>query len=282
MELKLTSLAIALMMIHSPLFAQEERSVIAVMNAESYQDDIDVTHYWKSEKLDGIRVIWDGKRLVTRQGHTIHAPSWFTKSLDNTLVEGELWAGRGQFALVQSTVLDQTPNDNAWKQITYMLFDLPQEKGNYPHRYQKLKSLVAQAAVPHIQYVEHSPISSKDALFAYLDQVMQKQGEGVMLRKIDATYQPGRTMDLVKLKRHQDAEAVIVGYKEGTGKYRGMLGSLRVKMSDGKEFYIGSGLSDEQRMNPPAIGSTVTFRYNGYTQHGTPRFTRLVRERMLF
>ncbi|NAX20689.1 DNA ligase [Vibrio sp. V39_P1S14PM300] len=280
MELKLTSIAIALLMTHSPeSFAQEALYSIPVVNAEMYQPDIDINQYWQSEKLDGIRVIWNGTHLTTRQGNLIHAPKWFVSSLPGYPVEGELWAGRGQFALVQHTVLDKEPNDVAWKQITYMLFDLPMASGNYPKRYAALKTLVTQIDSEHVKYVEHSPITSEQSLFDYLDEVSDSDGEGVMLRKITADYQAGRSSDLLKLKKYQDTEAVIVGYKAGSGKYQGMLGSLRVKLQDGTEFYIGSGLSDQLRKHPPQIGSTITFRHNGYTHLGVPRFARFLRER---
>lgn len=314
MELKLTTVAIALLMSHSPLAIAKETVVndnvaqiqsapstpaqessfsssamqgeaslsIPTANAIAYRDSMDVERYWKSEKLDGIRVIWNGRQLMTRQGNPIAAPAWFTEGLPTYPVEGELWAGRGKFALVQSTVLDQTPHETAWRQITYMLFDLPTTQGDFAQRYHQLQTLIEQINQSHIQYVEQSPIVSKADLMDYLDHIVAAGGEGVMLRKVAAPYRAGRGEDWVKLKRYQDDEAVIVGYKEGTGKYRGMVGSLRVQLADGTEFYIGSGLSDAQRENPPAIGQTVTFRYNGYTQHGIPRFARLVRERLGF
>ncbi|MGC9460774.1 DNA ligase, partial [Vibrio genomosp. F10 str. 9ZD137] len=91
-----------------------------------------------------------------------------------------------------------------------------------------------------------------------------------------------RSSDLLKLKKHEDTEALVIGYKLGEGKYRGLMGSLRVRLESGAEFNIGSGFTDEQRRNPPKIGSTITFRYNGWTQNGIPKFARYLRERKLF
>jgi len=45
--------------------------------ATVYQDNIDVTKYWISEKLDGVRARWDGTKLISRGGHTFAAPDWF-------------------------------------------------------------------------------------------------------------------------------------------------------------------------------------------------------------
>ena len=41
----------------------------------------------------------------------------------------------------------------------------------------------------------------------------------------------------------------------------------------------GNGLSDAERDHPPAIGSWVTYRYNGMTTNGIPRFARYLRIR---
>ena len=87
---------------------------------------------------------------------------------------------------------------------------------------------------------------------------------GGMLHKKTALYKKGRSNDLLKLKPYTDAEATVL-YKEGKGKFSKMVGS-------GIVFYIGSGLSDAQRKNPPPVGSRVTFRYQGFTKKGIPRF----------
>ncbi len=258
-----------------PIGLPPERLVLA----NQYEQGIDVNQYWKSEKLDGVRAVWDGEHLFTRNGNRIYPPSWFVESLPNIKLEGELWAGRGNFHLVQSTVLDKTPTDEAWKKIDYMLFDMPGAAGDYQKRYYNIMHWVALIQESHIKYIEHTPIKSEQALFHHLDNVDVDKGEGLMLRKVSSRYQAGRNNDLLKLKRHHDAEAMVIGYKSGTGKYKGMMGSVLVKLQDGSEFYIGSGFSDAMRLSPPEIGSTITFRYNGFTQNGIPKFARFIRER---
>lgn len=250
-----------------------------LMHAKNYQDGINTAEYWKSEKLDGIRAIWNGKALKTRSGKSLIAPEWFTEALPNFPVEGELWAGRGNFHIVQQTVLDKTPHTQSWKKISFMLFDMPHAAGDFRKRYFNIVHTVNQIDVEHIKYVVHTPIASEAELFHYLDNVSGESGEGVMLRKVTSRYQAGRSTDILKLKKFHDAEARVIGYRVGRGKYQGMLGSLLVKLDNGIEFYIGSGFSDDQRKHPPEIGSTVTFRHNGYTDNGVPKFARYLRER---
>ena len=56
-------------------------------------------------------------------------------------------------------------------------------------------------------------------------------------------------------------------------------GALLMRTDSGAQFRIGSGLTDGQRAHPPAIGIRVTYRYNGLTVHGLPRFPRFLRIR---
>ncbi|MDN3612904.1 MAG: DNA ligase [Vibrio gallaecicus] len=277
--MKLTQLTIATCLSFSSYAHQSYMPPESLVLANQYEQGVNVDEYWKSEKLDGVRAVWDGAHLHTRNGNRIYAPSWFTKNLPNVRLEGELWAGRGKFHIVQSTVLDQTPNDEAWKAIDLMLFDMPGAAGDYQKRYYNILHWVAVINEDHIKYVTHTPILSERILFEHLDNIGSDEGEGLMLRKVSSRYQAGRSNDLLKLKQHHDAEAIILGYKGGTGKYKGMMGSVLVKTKEGAEFYIGSGFTDELRLSPPEIGSTITFRYNGFTQNGIPKFARFVRQR---
>ena len=95
-----------------------------------------------------------------------------------------------------------------------------------------------------------------------------------MLHHALAHYRGGRTDQLLKYKRWNDDEARVIGYRPGKGKYAGMVGALLVQDAHGRQFALGSGLRDADRARPPAIGSRVTFRYNGLTANGTPRFAR--------
>ena len=100
-----------------------------------------------------------------------------------------------------------------------------------------------------------------------------------MLHHRGSIYRNGRSEWLLKYKRHDDAEARVVAHLPGKGKYEGMTGSLLVERPDGVRFRLGSGLSDVQRADPPPIGAWVTYRYDGLTSKGVPRFARFLRVR---
>ena len=115
----------------------------------------------------------------------------------------------------------------------------------------------------------------------FFKQVTNLGGEGVVVRDPAAEYQTGRLKSALKMKSFQDDECEVIGYRSGRGKYQGMVGALRCKLSNQKIIGIGSGLSDQQRESPPVVGSIITFKYYGLTAKGLPRFPVFLRQREL-
>lgn len=247
--------------------------------AETVRRDTDVTRYLVSEKLDGVRAFWDGRVLVTRGGHVINAPAWFVEHFPARALDGELWAGRGQFERTSATVRRQTPDDAEWRQLRYMIFELPHAEGDFRERVQTMQRVVAEVAVPWLHAVEQFTVRDRKELDAKLARVVKAGGEGLMLHRADAPYLTGRHDALLKMKPLYDAEATVVGHLPGKGKYEGMLGALRVRTEAGVEFSLGTGLSDAVRRAPPPIGTIITFRYRDVTERGIPRFASYHRVR---
>ena len=247
--------------------------------AQPYRADLDIQAYWVSEKYDGIRAHWDGKQLRSRQGLTIDAPSWFTQHWPVHALDGELWAGRGNFSAVQATVALGRQDDTGWKSVRYMVFDAPQHAGHFVERQQALQRWVATLHQPWVQIAPQWQVPSHTALMRQLRSMSAQGAEGLMLRCADAPYRAGRSDDLIKLKLFDDAEAVVVQHMPGKGKYQGMLGALLVELPNGQRFKIGSGFSDAERAHPPPVGSTITYRHNGTHPSGIPRFARYWRQR---
>lgn len=251
----------------------------ALMLASDLRGDIDVAPYFVSEKLDGVRGRWDGQALWTRGGQRIATPDAFTRGWPGVPMDGELWIERGQFDAVSALARRDRPDPAAWHRVRFMLFDLPAHGGPFTERVAAMRALVVRARHPHLAMVAQTPGSSRAALDAQLRAVVAGGGEGLMLHHRDAYYGAGRSPTLLKLKPHDDAEARVVGHTSGNGKYAGMLGALVVEHHDGRRFRIGSGFTDAQRADPPAAGVWVTYRHNGLTATGLPRFARFLRVR---
>ncbi|MGX9416139.1 DNA ligase [Vibrio sp. WJH972] len=264
----------------SPIFATTYTPVpipLAVTYNQSAQINI---NYLVSEKLDGIRAIWTGQGLITRRGNPIIAPSWFTQDLPPFALDGELWASNLSFEEIQSTVLTLQPNDNMWQSIQYHIFDRPDTQQPFAVRYKNLEQWFSGIRLKdHLRLVSHHKVSDTTQLNRLFNEVITRGGEGLILRDPDTTSINGRQQGMLKLKPYQDAEATVIGYRAGKGKYTGLVGSLIVRDSNNVEFAIGSGLSDKLRLTPPEIGSQITYRYQNLTQKGKPRFARFLRVR---
>ena len=247
--------------------------------AQTYRANVDLAAYLVSEKLDGVRAIWDGNVLRFRSGKIIPAPAWFSAGFPNHPMDGELWMGRGRFDQVSAATRREIPSDDEWKQISYQVVELPRGQGSYNERLSSLAISIASAKVPWLQLLDQFQVADEEQLQSTLKTIVQNKGEGLILHRSDALWQTGRSDVLLKLKLQSDAEATVIGYVPGKGKYLGLTGALLVEMPNGTRFKLGSGLSDELRRNPPAVGAVVTYRYRDITPNGIPRFASFWRVR---
>lgn len=263
-----------------PTWLLAQTAVPPLSLAKSFKADAFNGLYWLSEKFDGMRCYWDGTQLLSRSGHVIHAPAFFTQGLPNEPLDGELWLGRGQYQALMRIVLDEEPNEAQWRQVSFQVFDLPSQKEkHFEARQQRLKQMILDLDLRHVQWVQQEKITDLQTIETRLDELTSKGAEGIMLRPAGSFYLAGRSETLLKYKRRQDAEAKVIAYQAGKGKYDGSVGAIWVEKPDGTLFKIGTGFSDDERDNPPPIGSTITYTYQGYTERGLPRFASFERIR---
>lgn len=245
--------------------------------AMHHTDDVDPADCLVSEKFDGVRAFWDGRTLRHRSGHAIAAPAWFTARLPAQALDGELWAGRRRFESLVGTVRRQHGDDDAWQQVRYMVFELPDAPGPFVERVARIERLVRGAHGAPLVAVAQERVGDRAALRRKLDAVVRAGGEGLMLHRADAPYLTGRREVLTKLKPQFDAEARVVGSRAGRGRFAGQLGALELETPEGVRFHLGSGLPDALRRQPPPPGALVTYRYHDLTAAGVPRFASFLR-----
>ena len=269
----------ALLALPASIASAGEAEAPSLLLANVYREGVDLDRYWVSEKLDGVRAYWDGERLLSRKGNPINAPPWFVEHYPRVPLDGELWMGRGAFERLSGAVRRQVPDDAQWRGIRFMVFDLPSSPGIFDRRLQRLREMFETIASPYLALVEQFRVADRAELMETLDRVVAGGGEGLMLHRGSSLYTAGRGDDLLKLKTHEDAEAVVVGHLPGKGRLTGMLGALLVETPEGLRFRLGTGFSDEERRNPPPLGATVTYKYYGRTRNGVPRFASFLRIR---
>jgi DNA ligase-1 len=249
-----------------------------VMLAHQWDHKVEIKGWWMSEKLDGVRGYWTGDKLMSRQGNPFNAPEWFTRGFPSTPLDGELWAGREQFPELVSIVRRKSA-DTDWKKVRYVIFDAPQIEGGFEKRIDFARRWFLEHPNLFAEVLEHQTCESEEHLREKLTEIESLGGEGVMLRKPGSPYTIGRSHDLLKVKTYEDAEATVINHLPGSGKHTGRLGSLLVELPNGIQFAIGTGFSDQERDNPPPIGSIVTFKYYGFYKSGIPKFASFLRIR---
>ncbi|MDP2341048.1 MAG: DNA ligase [Deltaproteobacteria bacterium] len=243
-----------------------------VLLAHKWENDIDPRGWWMSEKLDGVRAWWTGTEFMSRLGNKFFAPSWFTASLPPHLLDGELWLGRKEFNECVSIVRRQDEGPQ-WKKIKYLVFDAPHLKTSFEERVAFMKAWHASLAdASMVQVVEHVFCEGTAHLRSELERVEGLGGEGLMMRKPGSKYESGRSTSLLKVKTFHDAEGRVIDHEPGKGKHKGRLGALVVQMPNGIKFNVGTGFTDDERKDPPPLGTIITYRYQELTKDGVPRF----------
>ena len=251
-----------------------------LMLAKHWSAALNPGDFLVSEKLDGVRAVWDGRILRFRSGRVMAAPGWFTAALPPTPLDGELWLGRGQFDRLSGIARRATPVDAEWRELRYKVFDLPGAAGTFAARTARATSLVGTSGMPSwLQAVEQTRGTDQVALQQQLRQLVGAGGEGVMLHRTDALWSAGRSDSLFKLKSLPDDEGRVIGHLPGKGRHTGRLGALLLVLPSGQQFALGTGFTDAQRESPPAIGAVVTYRYQERTPAGLPRFASYLRVR---
>ncbi len=249
----------------------------ALLLAREWPADADPAGFLVSEKLDGVRALWDGRSLRFRSGRAIFAPAWFTARLPGQPLDGELWLGRGRFEALAGGVRQQQPDDAFWRSVQYQVFELPAAGGLFTQRADQLQALCRQLGWPALQALPQQPAHDRTWLQQRLAQVLAAGGEGLVLHRADAPQATGRGPWLWKHKPLHDAEAQVLAHLPGQGKYAGLLGALQVRTDGGVDLAIGTGLSDADRGHPPALGSRISFSHRGFTVGGVPRFASYLR-----
>lgn len=247
------------------------------MLASKYNGTQDVSGWIMSEKLDGIRCIWDGENMKSRAGNHFFVPDFFMKNFPKDMVlDGELFLARGEFQKTVSIVKKQDKSDR-WKDLKYLIFDGPGIKGNFSKRLKVLEQKLSEVDSDYLELHKHEKCKDEEHLQKEMKRVVALGGEGMMIRDPKSIYEHRRVKTMLKVKEFHDDEATVIGSEKGTGRLERLMGALVVKNKAGKTFKVGSGFTDKERAKPPKKGTVITYRYFELTKDGVPRFPTYMR-----
>lgn len=261
------------------------KEIPALLLANKWEDRVDPTGWWISEKVDGMRAFWDPVKrcLFSRLGNAILCPKALLAGLPDEALDGELFLGRGRFQELMSVVKNGANVgriEGPWKEVVYIVFDMPKHGGKFEERMETLQELLAAkpvaGALPFARFHQQQLCKDRAHLDEELKIVQTKGGEGLMLRRAGSLYEAGRSSSLLKVKTFQDEEAVVLGYEPGKGRNSAVVGALRCRNRAGIHFSVGTGLNDAQRANPPKVGEIITYRFFELTKDDKPRFPSYV------
>lgn len=240
--------------------------------------------FWVELKEDGGRLITevdqDGTvKYRSRNGNTLNLFGVFDDQLSQhagMVFDGELVIiqddgkpnrklGNGFYTKAVRNTLTEVEA----KQFTYKLWDcVPMSEyatsGKVP--YSDRREFIEHCDFTgNIGQVYGKKVNTLAECIAFYDEMREDGQEGAIIKVANAVWEDTRSKNYVKLKAEETADLVVVGVLEGSGKYKGMIGSLLCETSDGLlQTGVGTGLNDDDRMKDPSyyMNSIVEVCYN--------------------
>lgn len=250
-------------------------------------------HYHKLEypvaiqpKLDGVRMIWDGKDYYSRTGKNLFISSQIEDDLKHYFegfsLDGELYYHNSDFDKINGQARRLVGRIITTK-MNYHVFDTPVDNLHFKERWLKV---LEKPQTNSIKFVETFIVNDEEGVNTFYDKFLFDGYEGLIVRQLDRTYESKRTDALLKLKKFIEDDGIIVEMLPGKGKYKYILGALSVKGKTNKgvkwSANVGTGFSDHERRylwnyKSQFIGKTIVVKYQNITKAGKARMPVFIR-----
>lgn len=258
---------------------------------------------WAEYKLDGFRCVvrTDGQTVETFSRNGLPMPNLEPRAEDLKLLtryliqQGVLaagtwaWDGEGKAPGHFNETSSEARKAGKGEALHYYAFDLlpwDQMAGGTERievrqaRLDQVRAFIAVSGYeekpyfPKIHTVDRFELDTVDDAWELYQQARALGHEGLIIKVKGSLYIPGKNADWIKLKPEETLDLPIIGYYDGEkgSKYEGMIGGI-VVLFQGKEQKVGSGLTDEQRRNPPKGVAQIV--YHEVTPDGLLREPRL-------
>lgn len=245
-------------------------------------------------KLDGIRCIVTKDGMFSRHGKEIISAPHIRKSLEpvfqkypDLILDGELYNHdlNEDFNQIISLARKTKPTEEDLKmseqKIQYWIYDLPSCLENFSDRNWELTKLFQdnKEFQKYCINVETNMVLSDEEVQNKLEYYLDKGYEGAIVR-LNKPYENKRTNSLLKVKKFEDEEFVIVDIEEGRGNLAGKAGRIIVDV-DGKRVSAGLKFSHEDAAEiwinkDRYIGKKATIKYFNRTPDGSLRFPKCI------
>ncbi len=252
---------------------------------------VNPVNWYMSEKLDGVRAFWSSKTgFLSRNNNPFHAPIWFDEKMrqccKDVILDGELYISGKDASFVSGTVRRKN-SEKDWNRVCFFVFDIiGLEQDDFEKRTTFLKSLLKTCKDDHFIYLPQIKVENMEHAYEFYKHIITSNGEGVVFKNTASLYEHKRSHNLLKWKPLPTSEAQVIGFKEGTGKYKNKLGVFEVKLDNGIKFNLSGKMTDHFRSqyvfknhelheilsdSVPHINDWVTYEYMTLTIHGIPR-----------
>jgi len=239
-------------------------------------DNEDPKGWYISEKLGGIRCLWNGLEMWSKNGTQYNIPDYFVEKLPKSPLDGELYMERGTLSkcmmIVKKKATDPDYNKE-WNNMWFVVYDAPEAPGNFKQRLSLLKDYFgSRQETLYVRLHEQEICRGRDDAQRQLEKIEKEGGEGIVLREPNSPYTKGRSKFVLEKRSHFEAFADVIEHIKGKSKNGAeIVASLRVRTGDGKEFLINRGITDDIRQHPPAVGSQIVYKFSGELDSGKPK-----------
>lgn len=231
-------------------------------------------------KLDGVRAMFNHHRgFITRMGKSITSVPHLRRGLEvshSTWLDGELYTKKIPFEKLSGAVRRATPGEDAHL-IEFHVFDCYLTENPDATWRERLRHLESLKWPPGFKLVPTLKDVCGTEVDHLVDEYMKYGYEGVIARNPQGVYCLNeRSASLLKHKRFQDQEYLIVGAQEGKGRDVGtVIWECTTPQED--HFTVRPEGTQEYRRELWAnwknhVGKKLTVRYQELTQSGIPRF----------
>lgn len=201
------------------------------------------------------------------------------------VLDGELFSNEMSFNELNGHLKRKDSKDPAQlAKIKFHLYDVMSEK-SYDKRFEMLTPFASDS----VKVIPSYEIEASDTLInEFLEKFLADGHEGLMIRRLDMSYENKRSWQLMKCKVFEDAEYELVDIEEDAR--GGFVGAFVMKLAtpstnrDGKVVHTFNAgvrsLTHEEGAKmltnkQDYIGKTATIEYFGLSEYGVPRFPKL-------